>query len=402
MEDLMSEKTTMSTLKKSKKEVQTILHSLEIEIGHYLLKKPEKSLQKDVLTTYTSFNIDIDGLHATQENILNLVEERKTLQTEIVEQKKLVSTLCAQLPDIHKSLGQSLFLGYTAAYSDCFGSTYTQIAVQDQKIAAERKKESDIRNDLDNASFFPRIIKQVKAGVVKNQVNIYEEKRNELLLQGGKNASESKKLEKLLEESQLDNDSKNILTEYLKLQEIIDINQTTLETLTSTEKAVAADLSKNGANPFAQKRIQNIQKEVEQKKVEQNEFSATQGHEYACRYVSPDGEGIVEFPSDTAKNLSSIQKKRIAIVSLSRRIEILRLSQVIEDSENKSKSYARSVISNKEKITSLEHQNEELASKIKTTKSEQKMLVTKKGVLEDEEKVASTLTNVHKTDDEGI
>lgn len=384
----MSEKITVLTLKKSKKEAQSTLHCLEIEIGHYLLKKPEKSIQKDVLKTYKSFDQDIDAFRATQENINALAEERKNLQMQMTELKSLMSSVKGQLPDVYKLLGESLFSNYTAAYSDFFGSIYTQTAVQDQKIAAEHKKEDAIRDDMDKASFIPRILKHVQAGAAKTQATFDEQKRDSSLIKGAKAAIESGKLVKLSQEKQLDENSENVLNEYLDLQKTLTTHQASFEALALNESGVVTSLAKNGTSGSPQKRIQSIEKEIGQKKVEQDEFSATQGHEYTCRYVSPDGETIVAFPADIVEVLSNIQTQKLLMMSFSRQIEILGIEKATEDGEKRIQSYSRTISVNNDKVTSLQHQNDELASKIKTAKSEQKVRNAKKEALEAEEKAA--------------
>lgn len=385
---IMSEKTTISTLKKGKKEAQSTLHSLEIEIGHYLLKNPEKSMNKGVIKTYESFNTDMDEFRAVQETINTLAEERKDLQMQMVEVRKQITTVKGEFPDVYKTLGKTLFSGYTAAYSECFGSTYTQIAVQEQKIAAEHKKEDTLHDEMDKASFIPRILKQVQAGAVKTQLSVYEQKLTTLLTKGAKAAIEGEKLEKLLEENQLDEDSANALNEYLELQKTVRAHEVEIDTLTLNEGGIKTSLEKIGVTATPVKRIQSIEKEINQKKLDQDEFSATQGHEYSCRYVSPDGEIIAEFPADIASNLSSIQKEKLAMMSFSRQIEILGIEKTVVDGEKRIQSYSRTISTNTDKVASLQQQNEELESKIKTAKSEQKALHAKKDALEAEEKAA--------------
>ncbi|MFI3258402.1 MAG: hypothetical protein R3Y36_08915 [Spirochaetales bacterium] len=379
----MSNAGTLSDLKKAKKDAQATLYSLEAELAHNVFKSQNKLTDDKFYNTYDSFTQDMHNFRAMQKTINELAEEDKNISGAIKDAKKIIATAKSQLPEIYANLGDALFAGYTVDYIDFFGETYTEVANLQQKINTAEAKE----NDSDSTQpFFARLLKHVKRGTAKGQIVLYEQKKKKLLEQGAKNALESGKAEKLFNDKELDSNSTTVFATYLEVKKNLAHYEEVSEKLVLEEESIKASLEKNGVTASPHRQIQQLDRQIKQKELEQNEFCATQGHQYACRYISPDGEIIVEFPEEVKIFLAGIQTQRLAIISLSRQIEILMLEEDIEKAKKHIESYNNEVVANNEKIEALQRKNEELASKTQTAHAEQAMFESKRDVLCAEEK----------------
>ncbi len=362
----------IADLEKTKTEVQENLYITEQSLGHTILSKADKGLAKEDIDTYKSYNTDVETFLKLQQDILQLDAELKEQKTETDNQKELLSIAKKQLPLLYKQLGAALFVNYSPIYADCFGQAYTNACIEDLKIAEAQTKEEGYRENSGKKNFFVKMVSHAKVGVAKTQIATLQQKKDSIILQGAKVAGNSGLLEVLLQKEQLDEGVKSAFLEFTAVNNQIKDITTSIEKLTLTANELKKSLDTAGVTFTVARRIANLDSQIEQKKDEQNTFSARIGHEFGNKYVTPTGEKITDFPRYVKEDLSSIQDQKETIIVLGRSIEIEKTKLDIEKVQEEIVSLNKSKDSNNERIERLQAENEEILNRV-----EEKSLIEK-------------------------
>ncbi len=371
----------------NKNEALDSLNKLESELGHSLLHKNEKSISKELKGAYVDFESEITSLQELKEKITTLDTERSTIKDDIVALQEKQALIKKDFTSLYLDFGKALFENYTPVFSDAFGSVYTKVCVELNKIEETRAKENTYREEAENVGFFGRVIGQAKASVSKNQVAMHEQKRDILLSQGAKKVLESENAEKLIMVEDVNEDVKSIFEEYNDSYTKYNENVATLEKLALNEHAVQTELEKAGASISVQRRLSAIDNLIQQKHSEQDAFCANVGYDFSSKYISADGEILITFPKASEQLLSSIQSKKHEVISLTRSIEMENIKSLMEKNKKETEALNKTKKSNSEKIEKLQDENAELDGKLKEKGKDLNDLEERLAVLEKEAQV---------------
>ncbi len=370
----------ISELQARKDEVQLDLQTLERQLGYFAIKEELKNITKDVLDSYADFEEEIEDIRKDQQSIQKLDVDRVGVENSIKIAKETKAELQNQSNLLYLSIGQSLFENYSPSYAEAFGATYTNIGVIDLKIAESKSKEENYKEENVATSFFGKILSGAKIGLKKNQIVLQSQKKESLIIQGALNAIEKGFLDALDKNNELDTETKTLFAEFLDISNDLKEQDRLLETYVQEEKAIKASLDQLGVGISVQGRIKTLDSDISKIESERDIFCTTAGHDYACRYVSPDAEIVVDFPKKTERLLSNIQQYKKAIVSLSRKIEIADIEQGIANEE-------KEIEENKEKIENLQNEVNNLQSTVKLKTEEIHVLKKKLEELKKQEEV---------------
>ncbi len=383
----MKKNTNLEDLLSKKNEISRLLYSEHVALGHEVLKQKEKNISKENIDIYASFNTEVKSFYELQDSINALDKEHTAIKEKIADAKDSKSSQEKSISSMYVHIGELLFENYVPSMSDVFGKAYTQLCVEDRKIEEAKLKEES-RESSESTGFFSRLLKGAVVGASKTQVSILEKKREHTLVHETKLALESKKLESLLEKNILGDDVSAVLNEYHQQIEAMHKIEMEIETLVLNENAVKTALEKAGAALSVQRRISAIDKQIAQKKDEQDEFCSQVGHDFAIRYVSPDGDTLVDFAKETSPRLVDIQKIRKELINITREIEIEKTRQEIETVLIDKDSLQVKKEANMQSIEKLQSDNESLDLSIKEKNEEQQELEKKLAQLEKEGKAS--------------
>ncbi len=378
----------MESLSELQKNTFLSLLKLESELGHYVFKKKEKSVSKEILDSYWAFNKEADSFRELQDTIRSLDTEHAEIKVQISELKILQKNLQKEIKSMYLLIGKALFEKYTPVIADVFGKEYTQICVEDRKIAEAKEKEEGYRSDTEKNTVFSKIVNQAKIGATKAQVAAFEQKKEHLFEQGAKSAIDSGKLVQLVKKDFQDIEVKKLLDTFSQKHKDVIALERSLENLSLNDGAIKSSLEKAGVSSSPKKRLQALDRLIEQKRLEQDDFCAKNGHEYASRYVSPDGEVLVEFPKGLDKMLLDIQVHKRQILSLSRLIEIENAKKEIEKVQKEKEYLLKDKDSNIQKIQKLQTNNVNIDTLLVEKNELQNELNKKITILEKEEEKA--------------
>ena len=364
----------IAELERTKAELLSNIYNSEELLGHAVLSKSEEGVIQDEIDSYEEFNTDVENLLNSKEKILQLDSELKAKKEEIETQKELLSTTQKQLPLLYKQLGTALFENYTPVYADAFGQAYTNACIEELKITEAQTKEDNLREEAEKKNFFTKILSHAKVGVTKTQISTLQQKKDTIITQGAKVAGSSGLLETLLQKEQLDAEVKAAFLEFSAVNNEVTDLSTELEKLTTENAGIKKALDAEGVTFTVSKKVSSIDSQIEQKKVEQNEFSAKVGQEYATKYVSADGDKLVDFPKAVEDVLTILKTQKESVVVLNRSIEIEKTKIQIEKVQNEIASCNKTKDSNNEKIERLQTENTDLAKKIEEKQAQEKDL----------------------------
>ncbi len=382
----MSNKSIVGELQAKKNDALSLLQKEESTIGHTLFTKKDKSLTKENREVYISFNTVIESLEDEKNTIISLDAELSEVKSNIVQLKSTIASKEKEVLPMYAQMGELLIKNYSPLIADIFGKTYTDVCVEDRKIAEVRQKDLVEIDDEIKPGFVSRLFNMARTGVSKTQFSMIEQKRENILSKGTKKALESDTLQALILENKLGDDTKKFYDDYSSFHaELKEIGKN-LEERLQDEKTIRSSLENLGALQSTQKRLSAIDKEITTKHSEQDIFCAQIGHDYTSRYVSPDGESLVAFSKGFEEMLHSVQIYRTTILSLSRQIEIENISIRIESLVSESDRLQNKKELNCQKIENLEAENKDFNSQIKEKENEKLELENKRAQLVKEEK----------------
>ncbi len=375
----------IAELEKSKADVLKNIYSTEESLGHTLLSKEDKSLPQEKIDTYNSFIADIEKIRHTQQTILELDANLKEKKADTEKQKELLSLSEKQLPLLHKQLGVALFLNYSPIYADAFGQAYTNACIEDLKITEAQSKEDTIREGSEKKNFFVKMLNHAKVGVTKTQISSLQQKKDSIILQGGKKAATEGLLESLLQKEQLDADVKSAFLDVCAVNNTITEIKNIIEKLTTESAEIKKSLDEEGVSFTVAKRISTLDSQIEEKQADKNSFAAETGQIFACNYVATNGEAIADFPKIGKEELTSLKIQKESIVTINRSIEIEKIKVEIAEIQDDILALNKAKDSNNEKIERLQIENITLTSKVEEKSEQEKELTSVLANLQAEE-----------------
>ncbi len=381
----MNKRSNIAKIEKSKEEALFFLQKTEASLGQFVLEKKDKTISKDIFDSYASFATEIDSFYALQESIQSLDLEYTAIKKKIFEEKALKDELEKDEHSLYVQMGQSLFEHYTPLIADVFGKVYTSVCVEDRKIAEAKEKESLYLDEKEEKGVISRIVSSAKVGVTKAHIEALVQKRNQLLLNGAKSVIDSGVLAQLVETKKIDSNMELLFETFTATHKELKELEANAERLSLNANAIKSSLEKAGVTTTVQRRLSAIDKVIHQKHSEKDVFCAKVGHEYAFKYVSPDGEILVDFPKGLEEFLLEIQKTRYIIVSLSRQIEIENISVSIEKNETEHKILCEKKEANIQKINKINDENKDIDVKLQENSLHKNDLEKKLSVLKKEE-----------------
>ncbi len=371
----MSKKSIIEELEKNKNEACDSLHAVEVEVGHYIFKKKDKAISKENVDEYISFNTVIESLHEEKNTIITLDTEVSEARSSILLLKETKAIKEKELFVMQAEMGELLFKNYSPIIADIFGKTYTDVSVEDRKILEANEK--GFSKGEESSGFMSRVLNMARSGVAKTQLSLIEQRRSSLLHKGAKKALESNELKDIILANQLGEDTKKFYEEYVSVQSEINEITENLDNQLQHEKSLRASIEKVSGGLSVQKQLALHDKQIERKYSEQDDFCASIGHDYATRYVSPDGETLAVFPKGFEGFLTNIQDHRYTILSLSRQIEIENTKIAIAELVSENNLLQSKKEDNSQKIESLQVENAGFDATIKE-KNKEKIELEKK------------------------
>lgn len=379
----------MIELEKRLNGIQDDIVSCEIAIG-------EKLLGSDLSVAETISGYD--GFRA-------LAEQKQMLAGKIDEIQKLSEQsllLCSEMDALKKQAAElsgswnGLFQSLGCALADAPDATYSrELEPYREPLAELRKKDIDakaalesLRVQMEGQSFMNRLLTQVQYTARNTTVSQMEKKLNQLYIKCGHDIFESGVLAGLYESGSLNAAVSAAYAPCAELKRRVDENKLLQDDCSSRMDENNQQLKNIGVNSSGSidKRIQSIQQEIEQKSVAQKELCRQAGHDFSMKYIDPDGECLIPHKDvvdkEIVQQLDKIAVYRCAAVTCRRKIQIISVTERIENNTRKRESLQRLITDNTEKINKLSDQNAELEQKIQEAEKERDVLLVKRNELE--------------------
>lgn len=380
----MSSDKTTHELEKRLDHLHSLIADAEADIGKQLfLMKAEAVGQRQA--EYDSFEEDRARLLSDIDQIRALADQRQAFRNDLDALRQQMEVLASSWPPLYEALGTAIADAPNALYDREFDSFREPIAELRRKDNEARVALDNLKDQMANQSFMNRLLTQVQCTARNKAVSQMEKKLAQLYVKCGKSIFDSGVLAEPFDGGQLPDlvadacaGCSELKSKEGQLQGQIDACLQRLEENKQAleEKGVASD------NP--DKRVKAINKEVDQELQRQRDLCQACGHDFAAKYVDPDGELLEPYPhdDDITPRLQQIARIRQDKVVCNRKIQIISLSGQIDGISKKIASFRSTIVDNEEKIASLQGRNNELEDKIAIAQAEREQLVVRLGKLE--------------------
>lgn len=371
------------------KEVQEIvLHIEEIEkkIGTLVLPAKDAYASEEDLSSY-------ELIINEQKNIMDSIASLENLQSQITssraKQKKIqdnIADLNSQWNAQYNEFGKTLIANYTPQMASSAGAHYTEIQALISKIEELEKQFEADKKALDQQGFFSKMINQVKLSSLGTGISAQKRRLENLYTAAGRSVFDSGALMRDYEQRNLDILIMQSMDALGSLRAEIGHEKKLLDEASLEEKELIVLLGGIGVSGSFNKKLENLSSKLSEKQNELILLYKKAGHTYVSKYAAPDGSKLMKIPSDidssVTQMIKEVQKRLLSLYISRQKIEIVKISGLIEEKEKSIASMQQSIIDNDVRISRLQTQNAEFAEKITSQANEKDELLLKKAELE--------------------
>lgn len=359
-----------------------IIHSLEQRNGS-LKKELEKEeteigflyLDDDIcskaeVVRYGELKNELQQLMETLAEIKSLEEKKKDLSEDIDKVKTELAGLVAKESGLMLTLGIALYGQSGARSVASFSSSYEEASRYADKIAALKTQAEQMTESLELQNVFNRLVTKVKINSLSVSMNAQQKKLDAVLISGAKAVVEAQDLDESLKCPAYET--------CISFKNEWNKDRIQLEALQDELQNVEVTLADYGRKSL-------VQDKVDAKNAEIETFAFQAGHAFDKKYVTRDGEALVEFPAKYQKGLSAVLAIRAGLASVNRRLDILKYSEQIDAADNARESMKKEVAVNEDRIKKLQDQNVGLSRRIDETAAVAESLRAHREAVEKEE-----------------
>ncbi len=385
----MSTFKTTAELQKRLEQIQKDIFSSEAAIGRALLTSAENGIDAAVLAEYTEYEHLKDSLRSDIDSIREIVAKSVAIRKESEAFKKQAAELNSEWNPLYEKLGCALSDAIDSRYGAAFEQYRIAVAEQRKKEQEARTALETLRQQMETQSFMNRLLTQVQY-TARNSAFVQLQKRlAQLYVKSALAVFESGVLEPLYAEGTL---SAEVSAAYAPCADLKRrINQLSADAADCENRFQKNEqlLAGKGASGNGERRIENITREIEQLNGKQYALAQKTGHEFAGKYVTPDGEILVPYDDvsgkDVQSHLDKIAVNRAEAVSCNRKMEIISLTAKIDSAGKRIELLQRNIGENELKIHRLTEENASLQQSIVSQSEERDLLVAKRSELEMED-----------------
>ncbi|MDR2897922.1 MAG: hypothetical protein LBU99_03835 [Spirochaetaceae bacterium] len=389
---------TIQELEIKRNDTLSALTRLYTAAGRKLLSAETRSagsysVGEDRLASYHEINRRRDDYSRIITDIQQSAARRKELQEQSQAVKKHIEELNAKWPEVLETLGSALYLHYQSSFTDFFGVFFTEISGEKTLLTEQQSRAAAIQKELESQGFFSKLVTQMKLVPVNASITQLTKKIGAIYIKGARAVRDADSLRPFYQDGTLDSGIIQADEQCNALRNEIEAQHEYLQSLIGEDAGYAAQLSAVGAdNPT--KRIEELRKYLKQYDSDMENLCTETGRIYINRFIDENGNplGSEKPEADMQKHLSEelvpqeffpdVMQKRKAIISYSRRIEILELTGYIEKTEKQISSLEGSVADDERKIRQLNDHIRDLKRNIEVSGAEKEGLIAKRAQLE--------------------
>ena len=379
---------TASALDFQHKEVVKNLQNYETSIGKQLLISATADAKN--VEEFNDFTSKKQALNRQIVQIKEITQKIKQNATILEDKKKQIAELEQTNNSRLETLGAELYNACKTFIPPAFVETKDEADTLTESINGYKKKAEDLKLELERATILQKIPVQFKLSSINNSLSVQQKKLCNLLKNGAKKVVSSGKnalADMPTPDSLLASFASCIsIAEEIesKNTEIFNINEEIISFRTNL-----ISLSVNDSN--GKRRIAQINEEINNLENEQKKLCQKVGQNYVNLYCTIDGEEILQCTGIGENEMPQIIENRKKLKSISRRFEILKLTNEIEEAERKILQFNGEASDIAQKIEILQQKAKTVEEKISAANSAKEILIAKRAMVENEEGITLKL-----------